>query len=334
MSGDAPRRRGPRAGSPRLVAPEQRQLAMSEHDERERRIAEVAARAHGVITWDDLAALGMSHTSVRHRVHQRRLRREHRGVYSVGAAALTPQGRVLAAALACGRGAVVSHISAAATHDLLAWRQGAVDVTVPPGSGSRSRRGIRVFRDRPLPTAETTTVDGIPATTVARTLVDLGDVVRAGVLRRAFVSAEQRRLLDVAELDAALTRAGRRAGARLLGELLGVYDPRWSETRSDLELTMLDIVGRFALPEPEVNAWLLDRYLVDFLWRDARVVLETDGRTVHGTATARRDDARRDHALRRAGFTVLRATNREVRTTPAEVAARVAAALVAAPYRG
>jgi hypothetical protein len=234
----------------------------------------------------------------------------------------------MAAVLACGRGAAASHLSAAAALDLLPARGGPVHVTAPAGNGSRSRAGIRVHSRRELPDGDVVVADGCRVTSVARTLVDLGDVSSHQELRRAFVRAEQLRKLDMRALESAFDGAGRRRGRRLLRELLAAYDPRWSETRSRLELAMLDVVQRFALPEPEVNAWLLGRFLVDFLWRDARLVLETDGEEVHGTPTARRDDARRDHALRRAGFRVMRASFREVRTRPDAVAARVAAALV------
>lgn len=305
------------------------QLAASAHDERERAITRLAGEQHGLVTTRQLHALGLSPGSVAHRVRQRRLVRRYRGVYAVGAAPLTGAGRRLAAVLACGDGAAASHTAAAAALDLLPDRPGVVHVTVPPGNGSGSRPAIRVHRGRPLEDAEVVVVDGIPVTSVARTLVDLGDVVAPERLRRAFVRAEQLRVVDMVSIEASLATAGRRRGARLLRELLTVYDPRWSQTRSVLEIAMLDVAQRFDLPEPEVNAWILERFLVDFLWRDAALIVETDGGEVHGTATARRDDARRDHALRRAGFRVLRVRYADVRRRPEAVAASVGAALLA-----
>ncbi len=296
---------------------------------REQAIARSAAGQHGLLTTAQLTALGLSPGSVAHRVRQGRLVRRHRGVYAVGSAPLGPTGRRLAAVLACGEGAAAGHTAAAAALDLLPARSGLVHVTVPVRNGSRSRPGIRVHRGRPLAASEVVVVDRVRVTSVARTLVDLGDIAGPQVLRRAFVRAEQLRVLDMRQIDASLEVAGRRRGARLLRELLMVHDPRWSQTRSDLELAMLDVAQRFGLPEPEVNAWIRERFLVDFLWRDAALIVETDGDEVHGTATARRDDARRDHALRRAGFCVLRMSHAEVRRRPDAVAARVAAALVA-----
>lgn len=309
------------------------QLAASAHDARERAIAALAGDQQRVVTGRQLAAIGLTHGSVCHRLRQGRLTRRHRDVFVVGTAPLAPGGRRLAAVLACGEGAAASHRDAAAAHGLLREPSGPVHVTTPAGNGSCSRQGIRVHRYRRLTDGEVAVVDGCRVTSVARTLVDLGDVAAPEQVRRAFVRAEQQQLVDMPAIETSLAGAGRLRGARVLRELLRAYDPRWSQTRSALELAMLDAAQRFGLPEPEVNAWLLRRYLVDFLWRDARVVLETDGAEFHGTPSARRDDARRDHSLRRSGFTVVRASYAEVTGQPAAVAARVLAALAARSRR-
>ena len=315
--------------SVRVVDRECKEPAPSAHDERELALARLAGGQQRLITSRQLAAVGISARQVTHRARQGRLTRRHRGVYSVGMAPLTPAGHRLAAVLACGEGAAASHFAAAAALGLVSPTRGPVHVTVPAGNGSASRSGIRVHRGRVLRETDVVVVDGCRVTGVARTLVDLGDVAHPDQLRRAFVKAEQLRTVDMRAIDAALDDAGRRRGPRLLRELLAGYDPRWSLTRSELELAMLDVAQRFGLPEPEVNAWLLGRFLVDFLWRDAQLVVETDGRRVHATATARRDDARRDHTLRRAGFTVIRFGHGDVTLRPELVAARVTAALVA-----
>lgn len=320
--------RSVRAGaSLRVSTSDGAQPAGSEHDRRERAIAALAARQHGLVTTAQLHALGLSGGSVAHRVRQHRLLRVHRGVYAVGHARLSVAGRQLAAVLACGDGAVLSHGSAASALGLLGPRGGPVHVTAPPGNGSASRSGIRVHRGRALAADDVTRVDALPVTTVARTLVDLGDVVPPAQVRTAFVAAERARLLDMVRVDAALARAGRRRGPAVLRSLLAAYDPRWHETRSELELAMLDLVQRHELPAPAVNEWLLGRHLVDFLWREERVIVETDGRAFHDAATARRADARRDHALRRGGYRVLRVSYDDVTGAPARVAARIAAAL-------
>jgi uncharacterized metal-binding protein len=269
----------------RVPSREATEPARSEHDARERAVATLATGQHGLVTARQLAAAGLRPASVAHRVRQRRLTRVHRGVYVVGAVPLSPAARRLAAVLACGTGAAASHVAGASASTLLSVRGGAIHVTVPPGNGSASRAGIRVHRGRSLSERDVIVVDGCRVTSVARTLVDLGDVVPPQVVRRAFVRAAQLRLIDMAQVDAVLGDAGRRSGARALRELLKGYDPRWAQTRSELELALLDLLASLGLPEPEVNAWLLGRFLVDFVWREARLVVETDGCTYTGPRT-------------------------------------------------
>lgn len=328
MHADARREPSVRVGTSHAVrsaasAPD----AGSQHDQRERAISALASRQHGVVTTRQLVSIGFSKGSIAHRERQDRLHRVHRGVYAVGHGRLTTAGRQMAAALACGEGVALSHVSAAGPLGLLGEHGGTVHVTALPGNGSASRSGVRVHRGRALEARDVTHVDVRPVTTVARTLVDLGDVVSPAYVRRAFVRAEQARAIDMTAIDHVLARAGRRRGPAILRALLAVYDPRWHDTRSELELAMLDLAERSGLPEPNVNEWLLGRFLVDFLWRDARLIVETDGREFHATATARRDDARRDHALRRAGFRVMRVSYRSVISDQANVASRIAAAL-------
>ncbi len=290
------------------------------HDEREARIAEIAAGQHGVITTAQLAALGFTSQSIARRAAAGRLHRIHRGVYAVGHTALTASARRLAAVLAFGRYAVASHLTAAAIWEIRQTSAGLIHVTA--GGDARSRPGIRVHR-RAIDDGERSRRDAIPVTSLARTLVDLGDVVPATQVRNAFVRAEQLRLVDADAIDAALVRAGRTRGAARLREVLRVYDPRWEQTRSTLELSFLDLASRFALPGPEVNAWIEDRFLVDALWREARVIVEVDGRRFHQTPSARRDDARRDRALGARGYRVVRVTHADIVERPAPTAARI-----------
>lgn len=291
------------------------------YDEREARIGETGGRQHGLITARQLAALGLTSQSISRRVAAGRLHRVHRGVYAVGHKALTPGGRRLAAVLAHGELALASHVTAAAIWELRQSASMLIHVTVP-GRG-RDRPGIRAH-SRWLSQDDRALRDGTPVTSLARTLVDLGDVVPATQVRNAFVRAEQLRLIDMTAIDAALARAGRTRGAARLGEVLRVYDPRWERTRSALELAFLDLAQRFALPEPEINAWIEDRFLVDALWRDARVIAEVDGARFHDTPSARRDDARRDQALATRGYRVVRVTHADVVDRPAATAARIA----------
>ncbi|HVP03587.1 MAG TPA: type IV toxin-antitoxin system AbiEi family antitoxin domain-containing protein [Solirubrobacteraceae bacterium] len=294
---------------------------------RERSIAALAARQHGLVTIAQLSALGFGRSAVGRRVDAGRLHRVHRGVYAVGHPVLTTPGRRLAAVLACGPSAVLSHTSAAAIWELRVDDGGITHVTVARALRATPRAGTRVHTTRRLPLEERAMVDAMPLTSVARTLVDLGDVLSARRVRGAFVRAEQLRLIDMRAVHAALAGARHRPGAAILREVLRGYDPRWQDTLSRLELLTLDVLAAHDLPEPEVNAWIENRYLADFLWREQRVILESDGDAVHATPGARRADARRDRDLARRGYRTLRATTEELHHRPHELARRLRGAL-------
>ena len=162
-------------------------------------VARIAARQHGVVTAGQLAASGIGKDGAYRRARSGRLHRVHRGVYAVGHPGLGNEGRWMAAVLACGEGAALSHRSAAELWDLLSPRPGAVDVTVPRGRDRRA--GIRLHRS-PLLTSDATTLrNGIAVTTPARTLADLRRAVSAETLRKAIREAS----------SAASTSATRRA---------------------------------------------------------------------------------------------------------------------------
>ncbi len=291
---------------------------------REAEIGRLASTQHGLITTRQLLALGFGEAAIRYRVAAGRLHRVHRGVYAVGHLALTVSGRRLAAVLALGDDAVASHITAAAIWDIRQTTSRLIHVTVD--RDARDRPGIRVHR-RPIQPVDVSIRDAIPVSSLARTLVDLGDVAPGVQVRNAFVRAEQLRLIDVRAIDDALDRARRFSGARRLREVLRVYDPRWQQTRSGLELAFLDLAQQFALPRPEVNAWIANEFLVDALWRDQRLIVEVDSARYHHVPSAERDDARRDHALRALGYRVIRAAENDVASERAALAATVARAL-------
>ena len=291
---------------------------------REAAIARVARDQHGLITTRQLVALGFDDAAIRYRVRAGRLHRVQRGVYAVGHTAMTVSARRLAAVLALGDLAFASHITAAAIWGIRQTASGLIHVTVP--GAARDRAGIRVHR-RASADADRTRRDAIPVTSLARTLVDLGDVVPTVQVRNAFVRAEHLRLVDMKAIDDALARAGRFPGPRRLREVLRVYDPRWERTRSALELAFLDLTAQFALPPAEVNAWIEDTFLVDALWRPQRLVVEVDSPRFHDTPSARRDDARRDHALRSSGYRVLRMRDADIERRSPAAAATIARAL-------
>jgi very-short-patch-repair endonuclease len=271
------------------------------------RIAEIAARQHGVVSVAQLRRASLGDEAIHRRVVAGRLHRVHRGVYAVGHAGLSPYGRWLAAVLTIGRGpreeepsvlahwgAALSHRSAAALWELVSAKDEPCDVVVR-GTGGRDRRaGIRVHRSISLTVADVTLRYGIPVTTPARTIADLRYAVAAR--RSGAVSARE------------LRRAVRQAG--VLGLPIDEEDAK-ERTRSDLEEEFLEICRRHRLPRPEVNV-RLGPHLVDFLWRERRLVVESDGYRYHRGRQAFQDDRGRDLDLRRRGFEVLRLSERQL----------------------
>jgi very-short-patch-repair endonuclease len=291
-------------------------------------IGELADRQHGVVALWQLRALGLSDSAVHKRASAWRLHRVHRGVYAVGRRGLTERGHWMAAVLACGPDAVLSHRAAAALLGLRPDNRSRIDVSVPRRA-ARSRAGIEVHVSETLRARDLTSWDGIPCTSVARTLLDLGDVVRRRDLERAVEQAEVLRVFDLRAVEDVLARAGPRRGA---GLLRAVIDDSAEQglTESELEEAFLELCRGAALPQPAVNAWIaLEDGMVkaDFLWRAERLVVETDGHAFHGTREAFERDRRRDQLLTLAGFKIVRFTWRQVTIEPDAVAETIGALL-------
>ena len=277
-----------------------------------------------------LRGLGLSAAAVRSRVAAGRLHRVHQGVYAVGHSVLSVHGRWMAAVLAGGEGAVLSHRSAAALWGLRPSNRERIEVTVPRGGG-RSRPGIQMHRSATLTPTQTTTHADIPTTTVARTLLDLADVVTKRQLERALEQAEILHLLDAQAVRDALENATGRHGAAALRELLADHHPGDTITRNELEERFLALCAAARLPRPRVNAWIAlargNAVQADFLWPAHRLVVETDGHATHGTRRAFERDRRRDQRLMAAGYRVMRCTWRQVVARPGELGNTLAALL-------
>ncbi len=290
-------------------------------------VAGIAARQHGIVTTAQLGKAGLDRAAIRRRVAAGRLHRLHRGVYAVGHTAIAFEGRCLAAVFSCdpdaagdgraetragdgraetragdGRAetlsvrAALSHRSAAELWGFMQRAIGPVHVTVPADSGRRTREGLIVHRSRTLDPENTAFIAGVRVTTAARTLADL----RRGLSQELHQRAT-RRALDLGLVS---------------------RNPSISETaltRSELERAFLRLCRRHRLPQPVVNA-RVGRYEVDFLWRDQRLVVETDGFRYHGSRDAFERDRARDADLQSRGFRVVRLTHRQLMNDPRKVA--------------
>jgi hypothetical protein len=234
--------------------------------------------------------------------------------------------------LACGDGAVISHGTAAALHGLWDKPPHLIDVTVPVEAG-RKIDGIRCRRCRYPNPEEIEVRNGVACTTPARTLVDLAGMVGLATLRKTIGRAAIRKKLDLQAVDLAIHNAKRRRGLRALELALLPYrtkDGKVPDVRSDFETLVLPRLLDMGLPHPSCNAWLHlegERFLVDFLWDEAQVIVETDGRETHETPTAFQSDRRRDQFLAAAGYRVLRVTWNQVHGESAAVLDRVNRAL-------
>ncbi|MGH2961347.1 MAG: DUF559 domain-containing protein [Solirubrobacterales bacterium] len=294
---------------------------------RERAIAELAARQRGVVTRAQLLDAGLTAHAIDHRLRSARLHALHRGVYLVGHAVVADGARELAAVLACGPRAVLSHRSAARVWRVLAGPADELEVTVV-GRDPGRKRGIRIHCVAALARRDVRMLGGIPITSAARTLLDLAAVVAPRELERALAEAEARRLTRRTDLTFLLARAGPRPGVRALRALLDSDDGP-ALTRSEAEERFLALIRAAELPAPEVNV-RIGAHEVDFLWRHQRLIVEVDGFAFHSSRVAFERDRRRDAELVVLGFRVVRITWRQIVEQPEAVVGRVAQALATA----
>lgn len=301
-------------------------------------IAELAARQHGLVTRSQLVSAGFGDHAIDNRLLSGRLHPVHRGVYLVGHAAALPHAPEMAAVLACGRGAVVSHRSAALLWALVPGRAGEwrrprlggapwwprAEVTIP-GRDPGLKPGIDIHRVRALDPEDARACDGVPVTSPARTLLDLAATASAEQLERATAETRARHLASDTELLSLLARHRGRRGAGVLRRLLERDAPP-ALTRSVAEDRFLAVVRAAPIPEPEVNV-RLGPHEVDFLWRRQRLVVEVDGFDFHSSRSAFEHDRLRDADLQASGFRVMRVTWRQLAGRPDALLERLAAAL-------
>jgi very-short-patch-repair endonuclease len=275
-------------------------------------IAAWAARQCGVVARRQLLEAGLTHAMVGERVRSGRLIRLHRGVYAVGHARLRREGHWLAAVLAVGPGAVLSHRDAAGLHDLRPANHATTEVSTT--RQPRAIRGIAIHRTTVLDAQDITTVSGIPVTTVARTLVDLAGLVPRDHLAKAIKEAERRHVLDMRQVEGAMARTrGRRGpGHRALREAIAEHVALGlTASESALEDAFLRLLRDARLPRPAINAYV-EGFRVDAVWREQHVAVELDGWAWHHARDAFERDRERDAALTTAGWRVVRFTHRQV----------------------
>jgi very-short-patch-repair endonuclease/predicted transcriptional regulator of viral defense system len=273
------------------------------------RLAAVAQRQFGRVRRDQL---GVSRTTIARWVDSGYLHPELPGVYAVGHAARTAESKLAAAVLYAGRGAGLSHGTAAFWWGLIKYPPPLIHVSTP--GYRRSRDGIRVHQRRNV---ERVQRNGLPVTTVAQTLIDFAADGEHDLLRFALANADYHRLLNIAAVEAIRHRGV--PGSARLRAALAVHRPELAYTRSEIERLLIELCESHRLPLPKLNVYRRG-WLVDAAWDEQRLIVELDGYNSHRTKAQLESDHKRDLELRAAGYTVLRYTWRQLTETPDAVA--------------
>jgi very-short-patch-repair endonuclease len=282
-------------------------------------LARIAARQHGLLRLIQLLAAGLSRQTISRRVRDGRLHHVYRGVYALGHRGLSRHGLWLAGAHAAGEGAGLSHLCSTALWGLRELRTDFVDVVAP--TRRRIKGPIRVHVSRSLVPSDIVVRKGIPVTTVARTCVDLTDVLTPHQLANVMHEAAYRKCLNLAQLGEAMARGKGRPNLRRLEKALALNAMGSAGTKSPHEDAFLSLVQFADISEPRVNMHVLGEE-VDCHWPERKLVVEVDGRG-HDRRRTKRDDARRDRLFREAGWKVLRFSGDDIAQRPQEVIARL-----------
>lgn len=291
----------------------------------------IAEHQLGLVTTRQLAAAGMSRDAIRTRCKRSSLHRVHQGVYLFGTAILLPGARELAAVLACGDSAVVSHRAAAWLWRFALRVPDDIDITIV-GQNRRRRAGIRIHRVDALEKRDLRLKNGIPITSPARTLLDFAAQAGADELEQAIAESYALGLSNERELDRVVELHPHRPGAGALkAQLSRAGGP--ALTRSEAERLMKALIRGACLPPAIANAPVAG-VSVDFLWPAARLVVEIDGYRYHGHRRAFERDRRKGLVLEAAGYRVLRISWRQLVEEPLVIAATLAVALAGSAPHG
>jgi len=285
-------------------------------------VAARAGRQYGVVGTKELHGLGLSKDSIAGWERRGVLHRLHRGVYAVGHTAITPRGRWMAAVLASGDGAVLSHRSATALWGIWGSGTGETHVTVP--RKSRSQGSINRHFGA-LPVDEVTNRDEIPVTSAARAVLDLAADKGEAAAESALRELEYLQLYGPVSIPTLLARHPRHRGAMILARCLQrLKDDPGGRVRSPLEELFLPFLDAHHIPRPRLNFWLSveeERFQVDCYWPQARLVGELDDFASHATRRGLTKDHRRDRRLLATSFHVVRITEGQLRSEPLALAA-------------
>jgi predicted transcriptional regulator of viral defense system len=283
------------------------------------KVADLAARQHGVVARWQLRRLKLGKGWIDHRLEVGALHPVFRGVYAVGHAKVTPRGRLMAAVLACGPDAVLSHRDAAVLWGIGENGRRRIDVTVP-GRRRKRREDIDMHLVRSLHPNDRTEIDGIPVTSLERTLLDISEIWPQRRTERAIEAAERNRIIDVKAIEELMKRTkGRRL--RPLKAALTSCLSEGVHTKQELERLFLDVCRDYGIPLPQVNVAIAG-YEVDAAWPERKLVVELDSRRFHHTTRAFERDRDKDAALQLAEMRVVRLTWQMLQN-PAAAAAKV-----------
>lgn len=286
-------------------------------------VAAVAGRQWGVISRAQLIARGVSGSVISRWVRDGRLIRLYPGVYAVGHASLSYEGRLVAALFAVGTGAGLSDVTAMHWWQFHERQPDHIHVSVPsrrrapgPGVVVHHPRELTVVRHRRL-----------MVTPPAETLRSYASHSSVRDVRKALAQADFQRQFNPVAIRAEIGRG--RPGSKVLGEALDRHLPQLAEAATELEVEFLLLCEKFEIPLPQMNVWI-DNKKVDALWSDLRLIVELDSELAHGTEARRLADRQRDLELRGLGYTIRRYTWHQIVHRPAEVAADLRAAIAAA----
>lgn len=294
------------------------------------RIAALATKQGGRIGRRQLLGLGLSASAIERRRRSGNLIDVGRGIYAVGHLHRCGHAAIWEALLACGSDAVLSHRSAAGVLGMLPPPATVVHLCVPGARGRRRRHdGIRAHRIE-IPSAERTRREGLPVTTMARTLLDIAATEPTRVVEQALDGADTQRILDIRPIEAIAPPGCGRPGAPHLWEVIRTHFPGTTITKSMKEEAMLAICREHGLPRPTLNDHV-EGWEVDFVWRAHRFAVEVQSTAFHATSQRIARDATKEADLLIAGWQVLHVADRQLVFEPNHVAQRVIALLSQRP---